>query len=337
MKIKEYPQISALQPTDIFILDGPSGTRNIRAADLGRALLEVEDAQEIANFIDMGKLSAASGLNREDKIMVGIDGNGNKAMKLADFFWELFNAAYTPDKAEMKKCLYRGKHLGNVVEDWVWDELSSGDIDRSIRNLFIGDYWIIGGVKYVIADFDYWWNYGDGGIDNRSHAVIVPDPLTSIGALPMNDTATTTGGYKSTKMFNEFLPERILPILESAFGSTHIYPHKDLISSAVSSDGIANSVIFTAVKLNIPNQIEVYGSSRINRSEQLQDSVLGQLALFRLSSNYYVFYKRIPYWLRDVYSTSSFAMVNSNGMADAGSAAGDRYVRPIFGICASNA
>jgi len=114
MKMKEYPQISELSPTDIFILDGPAGTRKIRAADLGKALLEIEDAQEIANFIDMGKLSAASGLTRTDKILVGTS-DGNKVMALADFYYQMKTASNLGDSDGFQGSILEGKHQGTAL------------------------------------------------------------------------------------------------------------------------------------------------------------------------------------------------------------------------------
>ena len=53
--------------------------------------------------------------------------------------------------------IYRGKYLGTSVTTTQYAAISSGTFD----DLYIGDYWTIGGVNYRIAAFDYYWNCGD--------------------------------------------------------------------------------------------------------------------------------------------------------------------------------
>lgn len=51
------------------------------------------------------------------------------------------------------KMIYRGKNLGSELTTDQKFEIQNG----SFRDLYIGDYWEINGVKYVIVDFDYWY------------------------------------------------------------------------------------------------------------------------------------------------------------------------------------
>lgn len=53
--------------------------------------------------------------------------------------------------------IYRGKSLGTSVTAAQKAAIANGTFD----DLFIGDYWTIGSIKYRIADMDYWLNCGD--------------------------------------------------------------------------------------------------------------------------------------------------------------------------------
>lgn len=65
--------------------------------------------------------------------------------------------------------LYRGKFLGTSVTDEQWAAIRNG----SFKDMFIGDYWTIGGIDYVICDFDYYIYCGNVNI-TQHHIVIMP-------------------------------------------------------------------------------------------------------------------------------------------------------------------
>ena len=88
------------------------------------------------------------------------------------------------------------KNLGTSVTQGQWTAIQNGTFD----DLYIGDYWVIGGVTWRIAAFDYYLNCGDTSFA-KHHAVIVPD--TSLYSHNMNDTNDTTGGYVGSKMYTE--------------------------------------------------------------------------------------------------------------------------------------
>ena len=58
--------------------------------------------------------------------------------------------------AATHNAIYRGECLGNTITD----EQAAAIADGSFEDLFIGDYWTMGGVNYRIADFDYWYRTG---------------------------------------------------------------------------------------------------------------------------------------------------------------------------------
>ena len=66
--------------------------------------------------------------------------------------------------------IYRGKYLGESATEAQYAAISAGTFD----DLYIGDYWTIGGVNYRIAAFDYYLNSGDTAC-TAHHVVLVPD------------------------------------------------------------------------------------------------------------------------------------------------------------------
>ena len=90
----------------------------------------------------------------------------------------------------------RGKYLGSSVTVEQYAAIGAGTFD----DLFIGDYWTIGGVNWRIAAFDYWYGFGGGtlGKCQTHHVCIVPDkdllPLSS-GKYWLKNANNTTGAY----------------------------------------------------------------------------------------------------------------------------------------------
>ena len=97
----------------------------------------------------------------------------------------------TAPNAGAHNAIYRGKYLGESATAAQYAAIEAGTFD----NLFIGDYWTIGGVNYRMAAFDYYLNCGDTACTDH-HVVIVPD--TNLYNAAMNSTNTTTGGYIGT-------------------------------------------------------------------------------------------------------------------------------------------
>ena len=61
--------------------------------------------------------------------------------------------------------IFRGKNLGTAVTAAQYAAIAAGTFD----DLFVGDYWVIGGVTYRIAAFDYYLRCGDSDQIGRAH------------------------------------------------------------------------------------------------------------------------------------------------------------------------
>lgn len=225
--------------------------------------------------------------------------------------------------------IYRGKYLGNAVTQEQYAAISAGTFD----DLYIGDYWTIGGVNYRIAAFDYYYLTGDTSCD-KHHVTLVPD--ANMYTHVMNDTNITTGAYVGSKMYTEGLTQAKTTI-NSAFGSAHILNHRQYLQNAV-TDGYASGGSWYDSTVELMTEQNVYGGkifSNIQNGTALANSYTvdkSQYPLFAL--NPYMISNRQWFWLRDVASAANFARVLHDGAADYAAASAAGGVRPAFSIIA---
>ena len=224
--------------------------------------------------------------------------------------------------------IFRGKNLGTSVTQEQWTAIQNGTFD----DLYIGDYWVIGGVNWRIAAFDYYLNCGDTSFTSH-HAVIVPD--TSLYTHNMNDTNVTTGAYIGSKMYTEGLDQAKTQI-QTAFGSSHVLTHRLLLTNAT-SNGYASAGAWVDSVVDLMCENMVYGSlifspvSNGTNSPYNYRIEKGQLPLFALAPQY-IHNRNASYWLRDVISSGSFDYVDSSGHASSTGASYGFGVRPAFCI-----
>ena len=232
-----------------------------------------------------------------------------------------------PNNAGSHNGIYRGKSLGSSVTQAQWNAISAGTFD----NLYIGDYWTIGGVNWRIAAFDYYYNCGDTNF-TKHHVVIVPD--TALYTHVMNDTNITTGAYVGSKMYTEGL-EQAKTTINNAFGSSHVLSHSIYLSNTT-SNGCASAGAWADSTVDLMCEHMVYGSgifspvsdgSTVPNNYRVEKS---QLPLF--AHNPRMIAIRSTWWLRDVISSANFADVSTSGSADYSAASAALGVRPAFCI-----
>lgn len=223
--------------------------------------------------------------------------------------------------------IYRGQYLGSSVTQAQRNAIQAGTFD----DLYIGDYWTIGGVNWRIAAFDYYYNCGDSAF-TKHHAVIVPD--TYLYTHVMNDTNITTGAYVGSKMYTEGL-DQAKTTINNAFGSSHVLSHRIYLSNAT-SDGKASAGEWVDSTVDLMCEHMVYGSgifspvsdgSTIPNNYRVEKS---QLQLF--AHNPRMIGIRSTWWLRDVITSAYFALVAGGGHATYANASSAYGVRPAFCI-----
>ena len=249
--------------------------------------------------------------------------NGTKTIGIPDAATAFMASALS---ADMHRNIFRGKNLGTTITAAQKAAISTGTFD----DLYIGDYWVIGGVTYIIADMDYWYNCGDTAF-TKHHLVIVPN--TSMYNSVMNDTNTTEGGYVGSKMYTEGLTQAKTTI-QTAFGEL-LLTHREYLVNAVTS-GYPSAGAWFDSTVELMNEIMVYGSyiytpgstGTVNPTRYTINKQ--QLSLFRLNPR--AINNRVNTWLRDVVSSSYFAYVHGNGYANCSIASNAYGVRPAFAI-----
>lgn len=227
---------------------------------------------------------------------------------------------------EMHRNIFRGKYLGDHVTDAQIAAIRDGSFD----DLYIGDYWVMGGVNWRIADMDYWLGCGNTAF-NSHHLVIVPD--TCLYNAKMNDENITTGGYVGSKMYTENLNQAKTTI-NSLFVDM-VLSHREYLVNAV-SNGKASGGAWLDSTVELMNESMVYGHREFTPgcdgttvpANYTIDKT--QLALFALAPKFIT--NRANQWLRDVVSEARFALVYDHGTADSGGASDSLGVRPVFAI-----
>ena len=228
------------------------------------------------------------------------------------------------DGAAAHNCIYRGKNLGTSVTAEQYAAISSG----KFTDLYIGDYWVIKGVTYRIAAFDYYYNCGDTNF-TKHHVVIVPD--TSLYKAQMNTSNVTTGGYTGSAMYKSNLAQAKTTI-KAAFGSAHVLTKRELLTNAVNGNTPSGWAWFDS-DVELMNEVQVYGSVAWGAHDGNGYNVAsgdGQFPLFMFDRT--KLHNREDYWLRDVASATDFSRVGSYGFASGSAASASLGVRPAFCI-----
>lgn len=228
------------------------------------------------------------------------------------------------DGAAAHNCIYRGKNLGTSVTAEQYAVISSG----KFTDLYIGDYWVINGVTYRIAAFDYYYNCGDTNF-TKHHVVIVPD--TSLYKAQMNTSNVTTGGYTGSAMYKSNLAQAKTTI-KAAFGSAHVLTKRELLTNAVNGNTPSGWAWFNS-DVELMNEVQAYGSVAWGVHDGNGYNVAsgdGQFPLFMFDRT--KLHNREDYWLRDVASATTFSVVSAHGDANNNGASSSFGVRPAFCI-----
>lgn len=219
-------------------------------------------------------------------------------------------AALSP---EMHRNIFRGQYLGESITEEQMLAIREG----SFQNLFVGDYWEINGVKYRIADINYWRNVGypESEKVQKPHILIVPD--TILGSGQMHTSNSTAGGYRNSIMKTVRL-NQIANSLPDAFKNI-------LISHRIFSDGT-----WITASIDLMNEVMVHGTYICTDNNNRQTSDTQQLALFRLVPELKTI--GVNYWLRNVAGSQTYTLVSQYGDASTDAATSTYGIRPVFAV-----
>lgn len=218
------------------------------------------------------------------------------------------------DNAATHNMVYRGKALGTSVTSEQWAAIKAG----TFKDLYLGDYWSIGGMDYIIAAFDYWYKCGDTAC-NTHHAVVIP--RSQLYTYKFNPTNATEGGYVGSDLYKNGLTQA-KTTFNTAFGSAHILNHREYLVNAVTNGKPTGSDWYDSA-VDLMNENMVYGGRQFSPMPDGSDPWntcrnytvdKSQLPLFRLAP-WMSFVRDQWCWLRDVVSAAFFAGCNGYGYA----------------------
>lgn len=283
---------------------------------------------------------------------------GTKRIEFAELFNAILNTADL-NTAGFHNSIYRGKDITSYFNDGsLYDRIAGTNGFAPFEDLYIGDFIKMPRVVKVVGDdcdnsgtdivkiagFNcHWGNYYTY---KKNHLDLIPD--RNFGdCQPMNNSTTTSGGYKGSKMHTTILGPiatagnpngTINEQLYDIFGS-HLQTIKELVSSAVDSarynrfgqaTGASSSWAWVDVQAVLMSEMEVFGGTIWSSSGFDTGTAKNQLPIFRLNTADLI--NSEYYWLRDVASAEDFCFVGSHGDAYYNSADDGHDLRPRFTI-----
>ena len=323
MKITDYEKVQALAASNIFLLDGPNGTKTIAADALAKALIGLLSSKDFIGGVNLSELTQINELVSGNKLLVGTT-YGNKAIAAEDALFAMLDG-FAP--VELRRVLFRGKNLGTSLTAVQKAAIKDG----SFKGMFLGDYWSIGGRIWRIVDMDYWYNCGDTAFTSH-HLVIMPDE--ALYNAQMNTTNVTTGGYVGSAMYKSNLANA-KTIVNAAFQGS-VLTHREYLCNAVANGRPSGGAWFDS-SIELPNEPMMYGHPHFSPTSDgstvpsIYTISKTQLALFMVCPRFIV-NRSYNQWLRDVVSSAYFANVGGLGNTACSNASYSYGVRPVFPV-----
>lgn len=217
----------------------------------------------------------------------------------------------------------RFKNLGTSFTSEQQTALANGDFSE----FWNGDYWVIGGHNWRIVDNSgIARRRGDTNFDSNSLVIMPDDNLVTAEAYLIDNDNASGHGYSNCAYRTRTDGKgraQCKSIISSAFGSSHIASHRELMSSARGTGG-ATSWAWTDADVELPSEANIYGHPAWGAGVVTTGTYAtgynvgtewGQFMLFRLAP-YMAINRSQNYWLRDIVSASAFAFVGNGGNAD---------------------
>ena len=229
--------------------------------------------------------------------------------------------------------LWRGKYLGSEFTAAQKSAIASGTFD----DLFVGDYWSIGDIKYRIADINYYLNTGDNQTLTENHLVIVPDALNGNDTTgKINSADTQVGAYAQCELrtASGSVMSKIKLLFQTAFGSNSIVNYRNLFVNAV-SNGLPTGQAWYNADVELMSELQVFGTKIFSASMASSNTWLSfgtidtqQFALFRLQPSFIA--NGQSYWLRDTVGNRGWAFVQHTGQPAVSIPTSGLKLRPYF-------
>lgn len=330
MQITSLPATNSLGANDVLAVEVNGVTYKISGSVLANMVQSLGNTLAVSKggtgltaspsmLINLGSSSADTILKASPRPGVtGVLGLANGGLG------KNFSAA--SGNAGFHNSIFRGKNLGTSLTSEQSAQITAGTFD----DLFVGDYWVINGVNWRIADFDPYYKTGDGtGLGH--HIAVVPDDRLYTAA--WNESLDTSAGYvgsairaniKATSADAAGAEEKVI----AAFGSAHVLSYRNMYPTTY-ADGAATASAWTDVRVELMSENEVYGSQVWSAGGLGYEVGIGkrQFALFRLAPQFINI--RNSWWLRNVRNASRACYVGTDGAALQTNATSALGVRPL--------
>ena len=249
------------------------------------------------------------------------------------------------NNAGFHNSIFRGKDITSYLTDGsLYTRISNG----TFEDLFVGDYIIQNNITWRIAGFDLYLHKGDIEL-TQHHAIIVPDKRLTDCRMKASDT--TVNGYRNSSGCDYTMTEVLNTYITPVFGN-HVIEIRNLLTRGINetgynrygtNSGCSNEVRWYSRKVDLMNEVQVFGSIIWSSSGYDIGSDNCQLPLFRLAPEFIAdrSYENLHqdenpeltwYWLRDIASASSYAGVDTYGNSSGYPASKAAGVRPYFYI-----
>lgn len=134
MKISDYSRVSGLVGNNIFLLDGPDGTKTILASDLAKALLGLPTSTELVAPLKMGELDQAETVLKTNSILIGTDA-GNKAVAASVLAQKLIGMLTSAELVNGLKLSELTKTTELAATDYIMAGLAAGNRAMTAKDL----------------------------------------------------------------------------------------------------------------------------------------------------------------------------------------------------------
>lgn len=206
--------------------------------------------------------------------------------------------------AGLHNSIFRGKNLGSAFTDAQSAAIKNG----TFEDIWLGDFWLINGVRYRIAHIDYFynttlwkddypdleWASGETRKWRPHHVLIVPEPYL---AYDYYNTEDTKDQPYYTSYYYTVLRPQLISQLENTFGAEHLMEWPSFRNTAWDWSDPQNpkptarvfelgkcELIHTSHLLGYP--APKYGGKVYVYSGQTSRELRGQFQLFRVAPMY---------------------------------------------------
>lgn len=293
MKITDYPSVQDLTSNNIFLIDGPEGTKQITAKDAAAALVAL----------------AGGGINNKETYYGILDKFASVEVRRNTFRGDSLGNAFTKEQAQH---IVDGTFKGFFVGDY-WE------INGTTWRIVDINYWIgTGNVEcttphLVIMSDHVLFTSGMNESDTTNGGYINSSLYKNSILGRATEAAKLSFGSNNILVHKEYLT--------NAVSSSGVPSGGSWFDSLVE---LPNEIVMFGSYIYTPGNT---GSISVSRATIDKT----QFALMRIYPSY-ITPHREQAWLRDVVNATNFAIITSEGNPSSHGASNILGIRPVFGI-----